>query len=92
MTTTKTDLIDAMYRALNVSRAGASLIVEDTFELIRGELAKGNTVKIPGFGNFVVRKKNSRIGRNPKTNKTVEISARKVVSFKTSAMLRNRIR
>jgi integration host factor subunit alpha len=57
----------------------------------KSELARGNTVKLPGFGNFAIRSKNARMGRNPKTGEKVEVTARNVLSFKPSSILRDRV-
>lgn len=91
MSLTKLDLANAVHRSLDSSRSDAALMVEDVFEMIRHQLESGETVKLPGFGNFQLREKNARRGRNPKSGEEVEISARKVVTFKPSAMLRKRV-
>ena len=61
------------------------------FEMIRQSLERGDTVKLPGFGNFLVREKSPRVGRNPKIGDEFEISARKVVTFKPSQILKDRV-
>lgn len=66
-------------------------MVDEVFEMIRHQLESGETVKLPGFGNFQLRHKNARRGRNPKSGEEVEISSRKVVIFKPSAILRKRV-
>ncbi|MBF0108482.1 MAG: integration host factor subunit alpha [Magnetococcales bacterium] len=91
MSLTKLDLANAVYRNLGLSRSDAAIMVDEVFELIRHQLESGETVKLPGFGNFQVRQKNARRGRNPKSGEEVEISARKVVTFKPSAILRKRV-
>lgn len=91
MSLTKLDLANAIYRSIEISRADAAVMVDEVFELIRLQLESGDTVKLPGFGNFQVRRKNARRGRNPKSGEEVEISARKVVTFKPSAILRDRV-
>ncbi|MBF0147698.1 MAG: integration host factor subunit alpha [Magnetococcales bacterium] len=91
MSLTKLDLANAVYRSLGLSRSDAAVMVDEVFELIRHQLESGETVKLPGFGNFQVRQKNARRGRNPKSGEEVEISARKVVTFKPSAILRKRV-
>ena len=87
MTKTKSDLVEAVQRNLGATKPDAVDIVEILFEAIRETLEKGEPVKLSGFGNFVVRKKNARRGRNPKTGEEVEISARKVVTFKASRIM-----
>jgi integration host factor subunit alpha len=62
--------------------------VESVFDIMKDELAKGDKVKISGFGNFIVKDKNSRRGRNPQTGAEIEISARRVLTFKSSQVLK----
>ncbi|MBF0423240.1 MAG: integration host factor subunit alpha [Magnetococcales bacterium] len=90
---TKAEIVEALHRNLGAgwTRPQAQDLVETLLEMIRSSLEQGETVKLPGFGNFVVRKKRARVGRNPKSGEEVEISARKVVSFKPSAMLKDRV-
>ena len=64
-------------------------IVETVFDTIKETLEKGEKIKISGFGNFVVRDKNARVGRNPQTGKEITISARRVLTFKPSQVLKN---
>ena len=89
--TTKNDLIDALCRNLDVSKKETQELVETLFEMIKTDLEQGNTIKLPGFGNFLVRSKTPRVGRNPKTGEKVEITARKVITFKPSSILRDRV-
>jgi integration host factor subunit alpha len=92
LTKTKSNLVEAVQRNMGVTKPEAMDLVEVLFETVRGTLEKGEAVKLSGFGNFVVRSKNSRRGRNPKTGEEVEISARKVVTFKASRiMLQERV-
>lgn len=65
--------------------------MENLFEMIRESLEHGQDIKLPGFGNFMVRQKRQRIGRNPKTGEAIPITARKVISFKPSQILRDRV-
>jgi integration host factor subunit alpha len=88
---TKAEIVDVLFSKLDVPRKEVQNIVEAFFELIKSELEQGNSIKLPGFGNFNVRSKNSRIGRNPKTGEEMEITARNVMSFKPSTILRERI-
>src|ERR1700737_518507 len=90
-TITRVDLCDAVYRRGGLSRAESSAFVELVLKEITDCLEKGETVKLSSFGSFVVRKKGLRIGRNPKTGTEVPISPRRVMVFKPSAILKQRI-
>ena len=86
---TKADIVEAVYQKLGgFSKREAAEIVELVFETLKETLAKGEKVKVSGFGNFVVREKKSRMGRNPQTDKPIMISARKVLPFKPSQVLK----
>ena len=85
---TKADLVDSIYERIGLSKKESIQIVELVFEIMRTELEKGNKVKISGFGNFNVRDKNIRCGRNPQTGDAIEISARSVLTFKASPVLK----
>jgi len=85
---TKIDIIQNVSNKLGISKADSTRIVESALEIIKEQLSKGDTVKISGFGNFVVRKKNARRGRNPQTGSEMEICARKVLTFKCSNILK----
>ncbi|MFH4355051.1 MAG: integration host factor subunit alpha [Neisseriaceae bacterium] len=88
-TLTKSELTDIVVaRVPKISRNDAKLLVELFFEEIKSALAAGADVKISGFGNFQLRNKNQRPGRNPKTGQEVEISARRVVTFHSSQKLK----
>jgi len=73
--------------ATSQPRAGET--IETVFDTIKETLEHGEKIKISGFGNFVVREKNSRIGRNPQTGQEITISARRVLTFKPSQVLKN---
>jgi integration host factor subunit alpha len=88
---TKADIVEAVRNGTGVSSKDAALLVDHVFEMIRENLEKGEDIKLPSFGNFLVREKKQRIGRNPKTGKEIPITARKVVTFKPSQILRERI-
>ena len=75
-----------------LNRYNATKFIEDFFDIISVSLEKGEQVKIPSFGNFMIRDKNSRVGRNPKTGEEFPIRARRVVSFKPSNVLKMAIR
>jgi len=81
---TKAELSDRIYEKIGLSRKEALGIVEMLFESIKSILADGESIKITGFGTFLVRKKSARKGRNPKTGQELEIEPRKVVTFKPS--------
>ena len=82
---TKADIIEAVYEKVGgFSKKEAAEIVESVFNTIKETLEKGEKIKISGFGNFVVREKKARIGRNPQTGEEITISARRVLTFKPS--------
>lgn len=91
MTLTKADLVESLITKVGLSRADAKKVVHDVFEEIKDCLANKEEVKISGFGNFELRHKKERPGRNPKTGEEVAISARCVVSFKAGQKLKNRV-
>ena len=88
MAMTKLDIIQNVSDKLGLSKRDSSRIVESVFEIMKEQLSKGDTVKISGFGNFVVRNKKARKGRNPQTGSEMEIAARKVLTFKSSNLLK----
>jgi integration host factor subunit alpha len=85
---TKIDIIQDVYEKLGFSKKDSAIIVESVFEIIKDSLARGEKIKISGFGNFSIKEKKSRRGRNPQTGSEIEISARKVLTFKSSQVLR----
>ncbi len=86
---TKAEIIDAVYEKVGgFSKKEAAEIVEAVFDTMKEVLAEGEKIKISGFGNFVVRSKKERIGRNPQTGAPIPISARKVLTFKPSQVLK----
>lgn len=91
MTLTKAELIDSVYEKVGFSKKEAADLVEMVFENIKEELCKGAVIKISGFGKFRVRAKKARMGRNPQTGQAMEISARKVLTFTPSRILRDGI-
>ncbi len=91
MTLTKADIADRLAEKFNIDRQEAKVLVELFFEEIRVALEKGEAVKLSGFGNFTIRDKNSRPGRNPKTGESVDISARRVVTFRPGIKFRERV-
>src|SRR5665648_954165 len=90
-TVTRADLCEAVYQKVGLSRTESAARVEWVLKEITDCLERGETVKLSSFGSFVVRKKGQRIERNPKTGKEVPISPRRVMVFKPSAILKQRI-
>ena len=88
---TKRDIINSIYLQIGFSKAISENLLEDFFQIILENLIKNKKVKIAKFGTFELRKKNSRIGRNPKTKVTSIISERNVILFKPSKELKNYI-
>ena len=88
---TRVELCAAVYEKAKLSRSESSALVDLVLGEIADTLAKGETVKLSSFGSFIVRKKNQRIGRNPRTGTEAPISARRVVVFKPSAILKQQI-
>lgn len=86
---TKAEIVDAVYDKVGgFSKKEAAELVEAVFDTMKNVLAKGEKIKISGFGNFVVRAKKQRIGRNPQTGSPIPISARRVLTFKPSQVLK----
>lgn len=90
-TVTRADLCEAVYRTVGLSRSESADLVESVIGEISDSLVRGETVKLSSFGTFSVRSKNERIGRNPKTGEEVPISPRRVMVFKPSNILKNKI-
>ena len=87
---TKADIIDAVYDRLGgYSKRESSEVVDLVFETMKDVLARGDRLKVSGFGSFVVRDKAARKGRNPQTGESLVISARRVLTFKPSQVLRD---
>ena len=90
-TITRADLAEAVYEEVGLSRNESADLVEAVLNEISDTLIKGETVKISSFGSFSVREKGERIGRNPKTGVEVPIAPRKVLVFRASHVLKDRI-
>ena len=88
---TKADLVDKIHANTGLTKDEAFACLETVLETIKETLETSETVKITGFGSFVVRKKNSRKGRNPQTCEPITITARKILTFKPSPFLKYRI-
>lgn len=91
MALTKARLSEALFDELGLNKREAKEMVEMFFEEIRGALEDGQQVKLSGFGNFDLRTKNERPGRNPKTGEEIPISARRVVTFRPGQKLKARV-
>ena len=81
---TKADIIEQIYEKVGFSKKESAEIVELVFDTIKETLEKGEKIKISGFGNFVVRAKRSRTGRNPQTGEAIKIPAKRVVKFRVA--------
>lgn len=88
-TITRADLVEALARRAKIQRADATRLLTVMLDHVQDSLVAGHTVKLSRFGNFTVRAKRQRIGRNPKTGEEVPITPRRVVTFRPSQMLRN---
>jgi integration host factor subunit alpha len=92
MTVTKATLATALFEQLGVNKREANDLVDRFFEEISAALEAGDVVKLSGFGNFTLREKPPRPGRNPKTGQAIPILARRVVTFHPSSRLRSRVK
>lgn len=88
---TKVDIVSSVYEKVGFSKKEAMRVVETIFDILKESLERGEKVKISGFGNFMVRKKRARRGRNPQTGDDIEISSRKILTFKPSQVLKNEL-
>mgnify|MGYP000603277253 FL=1 len=91
MSLTKADIADCLFNEVGLNKREAKEFVDAYFETIRQALENGENVKLSGFGNFQLREKNQRPGRNPKTGEEIPISARRVVTFRPGQKLRARV-
>ena len=91
MALTKAEIAEALFNQLGLNKSEAPELVDLYFEEIRAALATGAQVKLSGFGNFDLRDKNQRPGRNPKTGEEIPISARRVVTFRPGQKLKARV-
>ena len=90
-TLTKADIIDHLVSKFGFTRQQGRMLVDSFFDEIYDNLVEGRDVKLSGFGNFILKDKKSRPGRNPKTGEEVQISARRVVTFKAGQKLRRQV-
>ena len=91
MALTKADMAERLFEELGINKREAKDLVEIFFEEIRSALEQGRQVKLSGFGNFYLRDKNQRPGRNPKTGEEIPITARRVVTFRPGQKLKARV-
>jgi integration host factor subunit alpha len=91
MALTKAEMAEALFQDMGLNKREARELVEMFFEEIRTALANGEQVKLSGFGNFDLRDKNRRPGRNPKTGEEIPITARRVVTFRPGQKLKTRV-
>jgi integration host factor subunit alpha len=90
-TLTRADLADVVHRRLGLSRAESAGVVERVLHHMCHALSEGQNVKVSGFGTFILRDKGQRVGRNPKTGVEVPIAPRRVMTFRASQIMRDRI-
>ena len=88
-TLTRADLSEAVHRQIGLSRSESADLVKSVLDLVSDTLVAGKTVKLSSFGTFMVRQKNGRIGRNPKTGEEVPITPRRVLVFRPSQVMKN---
>ncbi|MFA7526512.1 MAG: integration host factor subunit alpha [Ottowia sp.] len=91
VTLTKADLIETLFEQIGLNKRESADVVDAFFGTISRALASGDDVKLPGFGNFEVKHKTARPGRNPRTGEEVMIPARRVVTFRASQILKDKI-
>ena len=92
MTLTKSDIVESLNNEIGLNKREAKELVDMLFNDIKNLLSEGHEVKLSGFGNFQLRDKSSRPGRNPRTGEDVEISARRVVTFKSGQKLKESVK
>jgi integration host factor subunit alpha len=88
---TKADIVERIHQKIGFSKKESSEMVESVFSILKNTLEAGEKIKIAGFGNFVVKQKADRRGRNPQTGDTITIVARRILTFKPSQVLKNAI-
>ena len=91
MTVTKDSLVEMVHNEIGLNKREAKELIESFFEQIKQSLEDGNDIKLSGFGNFTLRDKAPRPGRNPKTGEEVTISSRRVVTFKSGLKLKSKL-
>jgi integration host factor subunit alpha len=91
MALTKADMVEKLIADVGLGRRDAKELVDEFFEVIKAALASGSPIKLSGFGNFDLRDKRQRPGRNPKTGEEIPVTARRVVTFKDGQKLKARV-
>ena len=85
---TKADIVEKIYEKVGFSKKESAELVELVFDIVKSTLEQGDKIKIAGFGNFVVKEKADRRGRNPQTGEEITICARRILTFKPSQVLK----
>ncbi len=88
---TKVDIVERISNSTNISKKDAAHLLEEVFSIMKSTLETGENVKLAGFGNFEIKQKKDRKGRNPQTGEEMTITARKILTFKPSAILKTAI-
>ena len=88
---TKADIAEKIQAEIGLTKKESAEMMESVFSLMKSTLKSGETLKIPGFGSFIVKQKKDRRGRNPQTGETITIEARRILSFKPSTVLKQAI-
>lgn len=88
---TKADIVEKIHTTTGLSKKDSAEMMESVFDIIKSTLESGETIKVSGFGSFVVNEKEARRGRNPQTGEAITIEARKVLTFKPSTLLRQAV-
>ncbi len=88
MATTKIDIVDKIYEKVGLPKSEVTKIVETIFDMIKETVQREDKLLISGFGNFVIRNKRARRGRNPQTGDAIQITSRRILTFKPSAVLK----
>lgn len=91
MALTKEKIINTIYNQVGLSKSQSRIVVERLLEIMKQSMENGEDILISGFGKFVVKDKSARRGRNPQTTEDLQLRARRVIVFKTSGVLRNKI-
>jgi len=88
---TKADIVEIVFEKVGFSKKDVGMVIEEIFEVVKNTLEQGEKVKISGFGNFTIRQKRARRGRNPQTGTEITIDERRVMTFKASQLLKKAI-
>ena len=86
---TKADMVESIHREIGLTKKDIALVVDEVFDMIKADILKAENVKISGFGNFEVKKRGRRIGRNPKTGEETVIEPRTIVVFRPSQIFKD---